>query len=164
MRIHLHRLMFHFFLTLDLIDICTFCRLSSLWYRYLTFCKSNNYRSEMSRFSFHCFIRIIKSYAFELVGDYHALYPSLIMVLPTITWSIARSVPFCLRHFIYYYGKQDQKFYYYFDVFPEIMVTCTMICDYGLRKRMEILILVKVLFSFPISLVFIWWSFWLYFL
>ena len=64
LRIHLHRLMFHFFLTLDLIDICTFCRLSSLWYRYLTFCKSHNYKPEMSRFHFHCFVRIVKSYAF----------------------------------------------------------------------------------------------------
>ena len=44
--------------------------------------------------------------------------------------------------------NKSKKFYDYFDLFPEIMITYTMICDHDLREKVRIL--VKCLFLFLI--------------
>ena len=63
--------------------------------------------------------------------------------LPTLTWTIGWK---------YYDGKQNQNFYFHFDLLPEIIATVTMFYDNNIRKNFKTLVKLHV-FVFYVTFV-----------
>ena len=121
----------HFLLTLKLLDVCMFCRLLSFCYWYLTLFKILISILVVLKVELLlCIVLCVaKLCATDPVGDYLALYDSLIMVLTALTWDIFNHVKHVNRE------KQKEKFYPNFRFFPKIIVTYIMNWDQDFRKN-----------------------------
>lgn len=127
----------HFLVTLKLLDVFMFFRLLSFCYWYLTLFKI--LISILVGLRVEILLRIVlcveKRCATDPVGDYLALYDSLIMVLTALTWGIFNYVKHVNRVKHINREKQKEKFYPNFRFFPKIIVTYIMNWDQDFRKN-----------------------------